>query len=656
MPVMCGWQEEVFMRKQTLLERTAAQVRMGQTEEFENFYILTVQDVFQAACEARGRERAGDLVIIVYVELFGQREMIPESEEAIRSSLREFVFHQAGMAPESETESGSAPEKISENMAAELWMTVEEKTGISKDESVEEREESSAGEYIKSFVRVALIVMVIGAAVFFLYRGVIRFIAEHDRGQETVSEKMKSEDLSRAGENGTRDAENQAGEEEAGNMDGDGSQPVSFRLEGDRLFLFSETGELETGEICQGRQRLIFEDGELTGIEKNRQTEVSQNIFYDGKTRYTVRGGDIYRGSPGQEECVVRNGHVEWADFRLGSLYYVCSYQIPNSDQIKRTAYMADKDGENQSELYTDSAVLDNEGLQFTEDWIYYRKGSSVFRTSMGEERKERMVKTQGEYLAFGDTLFYMEENGLNCVSEGEADDTEGEVPQPILENAQIVFEYEDGEPAQPDENGELRIGDMVYTMDGNTVTAVRLAQQIYNNEIYYLYGSGMDRKIYRKAIDSDSTVLVAQNGIHTDGFCVIGSWLYYSACMENIDGVQYSQIYRANLDTMAQEKVGRLFQGVITAMYPDREENRIYGEYISETVDGRIHGNICAIMEDGQMGIIEDSIQRSSGNDRLSFAAAQGDDIYCFYHRCRYNSVSGEIQDISTEAVLVKW
>ena len=34
MPVMgCVWQEEVFMKKQTLLERTAAQVRMGQTEE-----------------------------------------------------------------------------------------------------------------------------------------------------------------------------------------------------------------------------------------------------------------------------------------------------------------------------------------------------------------------------------------------------------------------------------------------------------------------------------------------------------------------------------------------------------------------------------------------------------------------------------------------
>lgn len=658
MPVMgCVWQEEVFMKKQTLLERTAAQVRMGQTEEFENFYILTVQDVFQAACEAQGHEKAGDLVIITYAELFGQRETIPESEEAIRNYLRELVFHHAGMAPESESEPGSDPEKISENMAAELWMTVEEKAGISKDEAVEEKEESSPGEYVKSFVRVTLMFVVLGIAAFILYRGVIQFIDEHNRVQDTVSEGTESEGIYKAGENGTSDGKAPDSENKTENMDGKEDQAVSFRLEGDRLLVDSEEGGMETGELFLGRQRLIFEDGELTGIERNRQTEASQNIFYDGETKYTVRDGDIYRKIPGQkEECVIRNGHVEWADFRFQSLYYVCSYQIPNSEQIKRTAYMADRDGENQSELFTDSAVLDNDGLQFTEDWVYYRKGNSVFRTGMREARKERMVKTQGEYFAFGDTLFYMDENGLNCVSEGETDYAEGEILLPALEDGQIVFVYEDGEPAQPDENGELHIGDMVYTMDGNAVTAVRPAQQIYGDELYYLYGSGMDRKIYKKAIDSDSTALVAQNGIYTDSFCIIGSWLYYSACMENIDGVQYSQTYRANLDTMAQEKVGRLFQGVITSMYPDREENRIFGEYISETVDGKIHGNICAIMEDGQMGIIEDSIPRNSGNDRLSFVAAQGDDIYCFYHECTYDSTSGVIRDISTEASLVKW
>ena len=46
------------MRKQTVLEKTAGQVRNGIQEEYEDFYILTVQDVFQAACAAAGREEA----------------------------------------------------------------------------------------------------------------------------------------------------------------------------------------------------------------------------------------------------------------------------------------------------------------------------------------------------------------------------------------------------------------------------------------------------------------------------------------------------------------------------------------------------------------------------------------------------------------------
>ena len=208
------------MKKQTLLERTAAQVRMGQTEEFENFYILTVQDVFQAACEAQGHEKAGDLVIITYAELFGQRETIPESEEAIRNYLRELVFHHAGMAPESESEPGSDPEKISENMAAELWMTVEEKAGISKDEAVEEKEESSPGEYVKSFVRVTLMFVVLGIAAFILYRGVIQFIDEHNRVQDTVSEGTESEGIYKAGENGTSDGKAPDSENKTESMDG----------------------------------------------------------------------------------------------------------------------------------------------------------------------------------------------------------------------------------------------------------------------------------------------------------------------------------------------------------------------------------------------------------------------------------------------------
>ena len=170
-------------------------------------------------------------------------------------------------------------------MAAELWMTVEEKAGISKDEAVEEKEESSPGEYVKSFVRVTLMFVVLGIAAFILYRGVIQFIDEHNRVQDTVSEGTESEGIYKAGENGTSDGKAPDSENKTENMDGKEDQAVSFRLEGDRLLVDSEEGGMETGELFLGRQRLIFEDGELTGIERNRQTEASQNIFYDGETK-----------------------------------------------------------------------------------------------------------------------------------------------------------------------------------------------------------------------------------------------------------------------------------------------------------------------------------------------------------------------------------
>ena len=112
------------MRKQTVLEKTADQVRKGIQEEYQDFYILTVEEVFQAACAVAGREKAEELLIKSYLELFEQKEMFPESEEDIRRYVREQVFHLAGAAPESEEEGASKVELLGESQAAELWIQV----------------------------------------------------------------------------------------------------------------------------------------------------------------------------------------------------------------------------------------------------------------------------------------------------------------------------------------------------------------------------------------------------------------------------------------------------------------------------------------------------------------------------------------------------
>lgn len=644
------------MRKQTVLEKTAGQVRKGIQEEYENFYILTVEEVFQAACAAAGKEEAEELLIKSYLELFEQKEMLPELEEDIRHYVREQVFHLAGAAPESEEEGALKAELIGENQAAELWLQVEKQLGFfgeEEDGSLEEDEESEAFGlelYLKGFIRIVFTVILVGGILFFLCKNVISFISERKAEQTAVQ--MEKEAAMEEALSASQEKKKETEKEDL-------LRTAFFDQKDGKLFLMTAEGPLCQEKLYHGKQIFTFtKDGSLETIEKNSRTKGQKISAFNGKDQYFIKDGNIYirEGKSGRENCVVGNGHVGWMDCRCQSLWYVCSYQIPNSDQIKMTAFRNDLDGGREEELVTDSTVLKKGGLQFSENWIYYKTGNSIFRRSMDGLLKEKMAETEGEYFAFGDTVFYMDGEQIKSVSEGEADYQEHGKYQASVENGKVFLMDEEGEPAISDENGEIRSEDRIYTMSGNMVTAVRQADIIYEGTTYYLDTSEGQRKIYQESQNNSFTGLMPQNGIRTDSLCLSGPWLYYSACLEQIDGVQYSQIYRVNLENMAQEKVGRLFQGVVTAMYASSRENRIYGEYIDSVKNGEIHGKLCAITENGEIGVIEDSVSRSQGNDRLQFIISDADKIYCFYHMCIYNSESGVIRDISTEAVEIEW
>ena len=136
------------MRKQTVLEKTAGQVRNGIQDEYEDLYILTVEEVFQAACAAVRKEQSEELLIKFYLELFEQKEMLPESDENIRRYVREMVFHLAGSAPESEEEGIPKGEQIGESQAAELWLQIEKRLGWSGEDGdgvFDDEDTSSSG-------------------------------------------------------------------------------------------------------------------------------------------------------------------------------------------------------------------------------------------------------------------------------------------------------------------------------------------------------------------------------------------------------------------------------------------------------------------------------------------------------------------------------
>lgn len=642
------------MKKQTVLERTASQVREGVEEEFENFYILTVKEAFQAACEAYGMEQFQVFMIKAYEEIWKQKKMIPESEKEIRHYIREVIFHLEERPPESEEgKKAAGGEEISESLAADIWLSVEKEIGISANggdlrEDEETDVEHRTGEYVKSFVRVAFMFASAGILAFFLYRGII-YLMTGGEGRETfmqVSEVFDEE--AGSGEKKTEEVKEAETGEELLNP--------GFQIDKGRLILVTGDGDYANERIFEGKQILTFVRGELVRIEKNSQADEHGLSVFGGESRYFVKDGDIYKTSPDKkEERVVGNGHIIWADYRCKKLWYVSSYQVPNSEQVKMTAYEADKNGGNHRELLTDTRTLSQDDLQFSDRWVYYRNGGVVFRKSLAGDQKERMAETEGEYFALGDTLFYMDGEQVVSVSEGIQEDPLEDLDVK-LENGQILIEAPKENRMDENETGEVQIGDRIYVMDGNVVLAVGQAPQIYNHELFYLEGEAGDQKLYRKNLEEESTVLMMQSGISTDSFCLAGEWLYYSACMENIDGVRYSQIYRVNLDNMAQEKVGRLFQGVVTALYWEKNGSRIYGEYIPKIEDGKIHGKICVIMADGQMGIVEDGFVRGEESDRFQFVAVRGDEIYCFYHTCTYDNESGVVEDLTSKAVLVEW
>ena len=623
------------MNRKNLLKKTMAMAKTGDKESFENFYILTISDAYGKVFSLiHDQEQSEEIIIKVYSSLYHGIHTLPAEEEELEERIEEEIYRLT------EKSLGSEPnrldpdhtyEKLNEERAATIWLKLEEAAGMGEEEQEEELGGRRA--FFYGAARIVLTIVMLFITVFVFYQG-IHWLVNRKKPQQVQETVVSTEEES-------------VQEEERE----EGSSGWSRDTDG-KLFYITKKGKLADGQKNIGKQTLTFSrNGELTLIGNNRTISKNANLSFDEDTIDEVRGGNIYRSENGNDECVIRNGHVVQADFRCGYLWYICKFQIPNTERTKTTIYRSLANGSDQEELYTTDSVLETDGFQVTGNWLYYRSDGKLFRRDLKENQVEYLMDQVEYYFAFEDTAYYMKERTLESVSQGSAySGTEAGYWIERTEQGFLLFDAS-GNAALEQETGEVRVGDRLYRLENGVIASVGPSDRTAGDVTYYMDEVGSERKIYWKS-DSGSGGLLRQEGLTSDSFCIAGEWLYYSARTAQYGEECESRIYRVNLQSMEMEAIGEPFRGFMRRMYYFETVQGIYAEYLPSVADPEdIHGEIAQITEAGVNPQNDQSVRpEADGSDMLELVMADSSKVYCLYHRCSYDSESGQMVWQTTE------
>lgn len=629
------------MKRRILLRKTIRTAWTGDAGGFENFYILTVQETYGKLRSLVKEPEAAELLKQVYGTLYRQAGTLPLEEGDLRMRIEDEIYRAAGeyLGDDlSETVLEEMGEPLSEEQAATIWLELEEQEQMNREE-----EEELGGWQLWFFsslrIAVALMALVLTGTVLYLGGRWLLGSTKETRvpaetaayvGTETVSPELVGED-----QNYT---------------------PGWTRHPDGKLYYVMHSGEKASGSVFIGKQQLTFsKTGELTMIGTNREVAENEALCFDEDVRYEVKNGNIYRkdSADSPEQCVVKNGHVVQADIRCGYLWYISEYPVSETSGIRTVVNRAQPDGTEATEVFETGNTLETEGFQVTEKWLYYKSDGKLFRTSLENRATQYLADEVEYYFAWEDTAYYMDGRTLEMVSSGQP--YSGMEAGFRIEKQGNDFQLynSQGGPALESGNGEVRAGDRFYRLENGKIASVRPAERKSGDIHFGIENSGSERKIYW--VDgSGRRSLLPQEGIAADSLCLAGNWLYYSARLSQYGGECDSQIYRLNVQTMEQESVGSPFRGHMRNLYYYEYSQCIYGEYIPTVADpDAIHGQIAQITSDG-IRVVNDTPVRPkhTGSDMLELVMAGEDRIYCLYHVCSYDSVSGQMAWESTRAL----
>lgn len=640
------------MNRREMLRKTMTLVNAGDQDAFENFYILTVHMSYGYACSFVGEgQDARRLLTEVYVELYHKAHLLPVTERALRDriyrEIEELAYSRYGVRPEDFSEAVDLP-PLSDERAASIWLTIEQRAGFKETEPQEGSQEALS--YVYSFLKLALAVFVLAVTVLTLYFGFNWLSKSFHQNQAAAALAKETESVS-ASEIVIEEPKLKPGWE----LKPDG-----------KLYYVKRDHTLGNGPIAIGKQLLTFSrEGELTLIGENKEVTDHPQLSFDEDIKYEVRNGDIYREVPGEKaEDVVGNGHIVEADIRCGYLWYIAKYQVPNTSRIKTTVYRAGPVGRQEQEIYSTEGPMEIGSFQVTDKWFYYIKDQALFRRNLKTDETEFLAGDVDYYFAWQDTAFYMKGRTLESVSEGSAYTGVEEGYKLELKDGGFALYNADGSPVQADKNGVKEIGDRIYHLEGSMIQSVSPAPRKADGVTYSIDQAQNDKIAWRN--DNGSTGFLNQEGLTVDCLCITGQWLYYSARTAPDGDELLSQLYRIDLDSMEQQKVGESFQGYLRNIYYFDKLQTVFGEYIPSEADSEdIHGRIAIIPVGGEMRLADDSEVRpqpdkdsgaNSGSDMLELLMADSSRIYCYYHHIQNDGSTGRFEYKDTKPVIIKY
>lgn len=647
------------MDRREMLRKTIPLVKAGDQDAFENFYILTVRMSYGYACSFLGEGKdARRLLTEVYVQLYHKAHLLPVSEKALRvyiySEMEQLAYSRYGVRAEDYSEAVDLP-PLSDERAASIWLAIEQRAGFKEAEPPEEAQ--GVLPYVFSCLKIALAVAVLSVTVLTLYAG-FNWLSESFHQEQAAAALSKETESPSPSKIVMEEPKLKPGWE----LKPDG-----------KLYYVKRDHTPGNGPIAIGKQLLTFSrEGELTLIGENKEVTDHPELSFDEDIKYEVRNGDIYRKVPGEEEKnVVGNGHIVQADIRCGYLWYIAQYQVPNTGQIKTTIYRAGPEGQQDQEIYSTEGPLETGGFQVTDKWFYYTKDRALFRRNLKTDETEFLADDVDYYFAWKDTAFYMKGRTLESVSEGSAYSGVEEGYKLELKDGGFALYNADGSPVEADKNGIKEIGDRSYRLDGSVIKSVRPAPRIAGGVTYSIDQAQNDKISWKN--DNGSAGVLNQEGLTVDCLCVTGQWLYYSARTAPDGDELLSQLYRIDLESMEQQKVGESFQGYLKNIYYFDKLQTIFGEYIPSNADSQdLHGRIAVIPVGGEMRLVDDSEVRpqsggdggnngdrngdnNGGSDMLELLMADSSQIYCYYHHIQ-NDSTGRFEYKDTKPVIIKY